>query len=172
MDISHIFHGPNSGYVLDLYERYLKDPDSVDSTTRTIFDKMRPEVGDGRQSAAAGHDIQKIVGAVNLAQAIRVFGHLAAKIDPLGSTPTGDPALDTATHGVTEDDLSSLPPGIIDSPIADRAANALEAIQGLRSVYSSTIGFDYYHINSLEERRWLREVAESGSLRPPKDPIN
>jgi 2-oxoglutarate dehydrogenase E1 component len=172
MDISHIFHGPNSGYVLDLYERYLKDPDSVDSTTRTIFDKMRPEVGDGRQSAAAGHDIQKIVGAVNLAQAIRVFGHLAAKIDPLGSTPTGDPALDTATHGVTEDDLRSLPASIVDSPIADRAANALEAIQGLRSVYSSTIGFDYYHINSLEERRWLREVAESGSMRPPKDPIN
>ena len=24
------FHGPNAGYVLDLYDRYLQDPSSVD----------------------------------------------------------------------------------------------------------------------------------------------
>lgn len=30
----------------------------------------------------------------------------------------------------------------------------------------------HYHINSLEERKWLREAAETGSFRPPKDPIN
>ena len=26
------FHGPNAGYVLELYERYQQDPQSVDAT--------------------------------------------------------------------------------------------------------------------------------------------
>jgi 2-oxoglutarate dehydrogenase E1 component len=76
MDISHIFHGPNSGYVLELYERYLRDPDSVDSSTRAIFDKMRPEMYEEKPSEITQHDIDKIVATANLAQAIRAFGHL------------------------------------------------------------------------------------------------
>ena len=34
------FHGPNAGYVLDLYERYLRDPSSVDAETRAAFDDL------------------------------------------------------------------------------------------------------------------------------------
>ncbi len=172
MDISHIFHGPNAGYVLELYERYLRDPNSVDSTTRAIFDKMRPDIYAGEPAEIAPQDIDKIVGAANLAQAIRAFGHLHANIDPLGSEPPGDPSLELSTHGLSEDDLKELPSCLIGKPIAETTSNAYEAIKELRSVYSSKIGYDYYHINSMEERRWLREAAESASFRPPNDPIN
>ncbi len=34
MDFWRDFHGPNAGYVLDLYDRYRQDPDSVDAATR------------------------------------------------------------------------------------------------------------------------------------------
>jgi len=172
MDISHIFHGPNAGYVLELYERYLKDPDSVDSTAKSVFDKIRPEIHDGVPAEMAPGDISKIVGAANLALAIRAFGHLMANLDPLGSEPPGDPALDLETHGLTDDDLKEIPSSLIGPPIAETASNAYDAIQKLRSVYSSKIGYDYYHINSMEERKWLRDAAESGSYRPPTDPIN
>ena len=37
-----------------------------------------------------------IVGAANLAESIRRYGHLAAQLDPLGSTPLGDPSLSPA----------------------------------------------------------------------------
>jgi 2-oxoglutarate dehydrogenase E1 component len=33
-------YGPNVGYALELYERYLHDPGSVDAETRTIFDRL------------------------------------------------------------------------------------------------------------------------------------
>ena len=33
------FHGPNAGYVLDLYDRYLQDPTSVDPDTRATLDR-------------------------------------------------------------------------------------------------------------------------------------
>lgn len=172
MDISHIFHGPNSGYVLELYERYLRDPNSVDSATRAVFDKIRPEIYEEEPAEITQHEIEKIVGAVNLAQAIRAFGHLDADIDPLGSTPPGDPSLKLSTHGLAPEDLAQLPSSLIGKPISEKTANAYEAIGELRKIYSSKVGYDYYHINSPEERKWLREAAETGSFRPPEDPIN
>lgn len=172
MDISNIFHGPNSGYVLELYERYLRDPDSVDSSTRAIFDKMRPEMYEEKPSEITQHDIDKIVATANLAQAIRAFGHLDADIDPLGSPPPGDPSLELSTHGLTTEDLAELPSSLIGRPVSDKTDNAYDAIGELRKIYSSKVGYDYYHINSLEERKWLREAAETGRFRPPVDPIN
>jgi len=83
------FHGPNAGYVLELYDRYRKDPNTVDAATRAYFDRWTPPV-DGAPPAptiATG----KIVGVVELAHSIRAFGHLAARVDPLGSPPLGDP---------------------------------------------------------------------------------
>ena len=41
------FHGPNAGYVLDLYERYQRDPASVDAATRAFFERWTPSDDDG-----------------------------------------------------------------------------------------------------------------------------
>lgn len=158
------------GYIMELYDRYLRDPNSVDRTTRAFFEKWKPDI-DGMPEAI-GVNVNKIVGVVNLAQAIRAYGHLAARIDPLGSEPPGDPSLDPAYHGLTEEDLRQLPASLVGGPVAENASNALEAIEALRRVYSSTIGYDYEHIHAPEERQWLRYAAESGQFRPPKDPIN
>ena len=36
------FHGPNAGYVLELYDRYRADPQSVDAETRAFFQQWPP----------------------------------------------------------------------------------------------------------------------------------
>jgi 2-oxoglutarate dehydrogenase E1 component len=90
----------------------------------------------------------------------------------LGTPPPGDPALDPNFHGVTEDDLRGLPANLIGGPVTVPAANAFDAIQALRQIYSSTIGYDYDHVHIPAERTWLREAAESGRFRPPQDPID
>jgi 2-oxoglutarate dehydrogenase E1 component len=163
------FPGPNAAYVLELYDRYRRNPDSVDAATRAFFAHWTPPV-DGMADSPVTCDI--IVGAVNLALAIRAYGHLAARLDSLGSPPPGDPGLDPATYGVTEEDLRRLPARLVGGPVAERAVNALEAIQALRTVYSSTIGYGYAHIHAPAEREWLRHAAESGRFRPPQDPID
>ena len=114
------FQGANAGYVLELYERYRQNPESVDPDTRKAFESWTPPSTDraaAQPSSSAAH-IQKIVGAANLADCIRRYGHLAARIDPLGSDPIGDPSLSPAAHGLNEDDLKSLPASLIDGPIA------------------------------------------------------
>lgn len=181
MDLWQEFHGPNAAYILDLYERFRQDPTSVDPGAQALFQQWQPN-GDRpgraateRRSEASGVSISadKVMAVVNLATAIREYGHLAARIDPLGlANPPGDPALHTSAHALTDDDLRALSASLVGGPAADGAANALEAIGRLRAVYSSTIGYDYDHIRLPEERHWLRDAAESRRFHPPHEPLD
>ncbi len=173
MDMGQDFQGVNLGYVLELYERYLRDPSSVDAGARAFFKHWKPpaEVR-GVPEAFPVAETDKIVGTVNLAESIRKFGHMDARIDPLGSDPRGDYSLRPESHGVSEDDLRRLPASLIVGPIAAGKSNAFEVIQALRKVYCSSTGYDYAHLRDPEERRWLHEAAESGRFRAPADPLD
>src|SRR5262245_32575640 len=173
------FGGVNQAYVLELYDRFRKDPTSVDAATRAAFERWTPAPeapGElvafslAAEAPTADMPIAAIVGAVNLAESIRRYGHLAATIDPLGSTPIGDPSLSPETHGVTEAQLQGLPASLVGGPLADVAQNAWEAIVLLREVYCSSIGFDLAHIFVPEEREWLRHHIEARTYRGPTQP--
>ena len=168
MKLEH-FSGVNAGYVFELYEKYRQNPESVDPATRAAFEAWTPTEPAPSGPSSAAPDIHVIVGAANLAESIRRYGHLAARIDPLGSTPPGDPTLFPRAHGVTEDDLKRLPASLVGGPVAESSSNAFEAIEKLRRVYCSTTGFDYAHVFVPEERQWLRHAAESGRFLPPMD---
>ena len=59
------FHGPNAGYLMELYEQYLADPQSVDEATRAFFAQWAPpegEVGEVQQPL----DVTRVVGAARL----------------------------------------------------------------------------------------------------------
>ncbi len=170
------FYGPNAAYVVELYERYRRDPNSVDAAARDLFSQGPPPL-DGYATfaptqATSPASVEKIVGVAKLARAIRGYGHLAAQLDPLGSAPRGDPTLELSHYGLTEDDLRQLPASIIGSPIADRTSNALEAINQLRFEYSSTVGYDFDHIHIPAEREWLRDAVEGDRFRAPQSPID
>jgi 2-oxoglutarate dehydrogenase E1 component len=93
---------------------------------------------------------------------VRELGHLTAHIDPLGSTPPGDPGLELSTHHLTTADLAALPASVVSGPLAEGAANALEALGRLRKAYSGSIGYEDDHIQVHEERDWLVDAIESG----------
>jgi 2-oxoglutarate dehydrogenase E1 component len=168
------FSGINRGYVLEQYERYLSDPNSVDAETRALFATWTPPRDIDADAAVALTEgaLHKAVGAVNLAQAIRQYGHLAAQLDPLGTAPVGDPSLEAVTHGVTDDDLRSLPPTLVSSPLTAGAANMLDVVNRFREVYCGRSGHDYSHVFVPEERQWLRNAVEQGRFRAPTDPID
>ena len=91
----------------------------------------------GRADEVRPADTTAAIAAFNLAESIRRFGHLAARLDPLGVSP-----IRLATrrsirkpHGLTSDTLARLPASIVGGPAAEGAANALEAIERLRAIY-------------------------------------
>jgi 2-oxoglutarate dehydrogenase E1 component len=172
------FTGLNRGYVLELYEKYRRDPWSVDADTRALFEGWTPPAQDEAAPAVAAAGsvvappLEKVVGAVNLAEAIRRYGHLAAELDPLRRRPPiGDPSLLAATHGVTDEDLQRLPASLVAGPL-EGVSTAYDAIEALRRIYCSTTGYDYAHVFVPDEREWLRQSAERGRFRAPADPID
>ena len=168
------FAGLNRGYVLELYDRYRRDPKSVDPATRAIFEQWTPTDEAPAVPAAAGAALRPelYVGLVKLSGSIRRYGHLASTIDPLGAPRQGDPALELSTYGLTEHDLKQLPASLVGGPLAETSANAFEAIERLRAVYCGNTGYDLAHIFVPEERQWLRNVIERGTYRPPADPVD
>ena len=169
------FHGPNAGYVLEQYEVFQRDPDSLDAGWRSYFENFEPGesvgfAGDGAEASEAS--IEAIVSAHRLGQAIRARGHTAARLDPLGGEPDVDPALQPAAYGITEAELERLPSSVVrvTGHVASRTRTAAEAIRVLRDIYSGTIGYEFGHIPTAEERRWLREKIESGELSTPFTP--
>ena len=169
------FSGVNAGYVYDVYERYLTDPTSVDEATRALFATWSPDAEPAVRPAEEVRpaDTTAAIAAFNLAESIRRFGHLAARLDPLGFTdPIGDPSLNPQAHGLTSETLARLPASIVGGPVADGSAHAREAIERLRAIYCATTGHDYNQVFVPEERVWLRHAVESGQFRPPRDPIN
>jgi 2-oxoglutarate dehydrogenase E1 component len=154
------FHGPNLGYVLELYEEYRRDPAAVDEELREFFEGWVPgePAADG---VRAGVDVEKVVAAARYFRCIRDFGHTAARLDPLGSEPAGDPTLDPEFHGITEGELENLPATIPGGPVSGRVSNAREAARELRRIYCGTTGYDFSHIYRPEERTWLRDAVES-----------
>jgi 2-oxoglutarate dehydrogenase E1 component len=175
MDSRDQFTGVNAGYVYELYDRYQRDPGSVDEATRAMFAHWTPEIeaAPGTSADARPADLTAAIAAFNLAESVRRFGHLAARLDPLGvAEPVGDPSLAPESHGLTEEMLARLPASVVSGTAAAGAATAREAIDALRAIYCATTGHDYNHVFVPDERVWLREAVEARRYRPPKDPIN
>ncbi|MBO9359530.1 MAG: 2-oxoglutarate dehydrogenase E1 component [Thermomicrobium sp.] len=163
--------GLNLGYILELYEVYRRDATAVTPEWRAFFEQWGPHLeqlaAPSPAAAIAGpaFDFTKVAAVVQLAQRIRHRGHRAARLDPLGSPPPGDPALDPAYHGLTSQDLEHLPATLVGGPAAQGARNAAEAIGRLREIYCGTIGYDYGHLQDRTEREWLEEAIESERYR-------
>ncbi len=182
MNMLEEFYGPNAGYVLELYDRFLKDPSSVDEETRKFFENWKPEPDEPHNL----EDWKSVLAAVKLTQSIRQFGHTAAELDPLKSLPLGirESRSDSPTpadavmqnlvsqHGLDNEILGRLPADLIGGPIASRSGNAYEAIKALADIYISTAGFDFEHIHDTEERTWLHNAIEAKQFAPPAMPID
>src|SRR3954470_18406652 len=112
----------NSGYARVLLEEYLENPEAVPSEWRALFESGDGELLEalpglarllGNLKETNGHTaapapvaepvaaavpddvlLGGVAAAMSLVKALRMHGHLAARLDPLGSEPVGDPALE------------------------------------------------------------------------------
>ncbi len=187
---SHIAGG-NAAYVEDLYERYLRDPNSVEEQWRDYFEKLLPVGGTGidvphstiqenfvrmarqRQTTrpipapvvSTDHE-RKQIQVLRLISSFRIRGHQQALIDPLGVMKREEfPDLTLAYHGLSTADLDT------DFQaatlfIGKEHASLKEIYDALQATYCGSIGVEYMHIPQTEERRWFQSRMESVRSRP------
>ncbi len=109
--------------------------------------------------------LQAVQSATALLKAFRTHGHLAARLDPLGIEPEGDPALDPEPLGLTPELMAQIPAKILRMWVP--GATLADALPHLRETYCGTIAYEIEHIASHRQRVWLREKIESGTFRQP-----
>ena len=109
--------------------------------------------------------LQAVQSATALLKAFRTHGHLAARLDPLGVEPEGDPALDPEPLGLTPELMAQIPAKILRMWVP--GATLADALPHLRETYCGTIAYEIEHISSHRQRVWLREKIESGTFRQP-----
>jgi 2-oxoglutarate dehydrogenase E1 component len=109
--------------------------------------------------------MQAVQAATSLLKAHRTHGHLAAKLDPLGSEPEGDPALDPETVGLTPELMARIPARVLRTHV--EGETLADALPHLQETYCGTIAYEVEHISSHRQRTWLREKIESGAFRKP-----
>ena len=109
--------------------------------------------------------LRAVAAAMALVKAFRNFGHMAARLDPLGSDPPGDPALDPGPLGLSPEIMARVPADVLRIYVPGRTL--AEAYPELRKTYCGTLAYEVEHIGSHVERLWLRQAIESGQHRAP-----
>ncbi|MGC1165380.1 MAG: multifunctional oxoglutarate decarboxylase/oxoglutarate dehydrogenase thiamine pyrophosphate-binding subunit/dihydrolipoyllysine-residue succinyltransferase subunit [Solirubrobacterales bacterium] len=109
--------------------------------------------------------LQAVQAATSLLKAYRTHGHLAARLDPLGSEPKGDPALQPENVNLTPELMARIPASIL--RIGVPGETLLEALPRIRETYCGTIAYQVEHLSSHQQRIWLREMIETGAHRQP-----
>ncbi len=169
----------NISYVEALYEEYLTDANSVSEYWRELFKKLEPSttnkithssVRTKLRTAAQQKSSEtplknsevnnrKQVGVIRLISAYRYLGHRQADIDPLSADARPDiPELNPEFHGLTHADMETVFEtgslgGIKKAPLR-------EIINMLSIAYCGTIGSEFKHITSPEQKEWIQQRIE------------
>ncbi|MDT7808588.1 MAG: multifunctional 2-oxoglutarate metabolism enzyme [Acidobacteriota bacterium] len=109
--------------------------------------------------------IVKQARVLELINAYRVRGHLVADIDPLHALPIQyHPELDIETYGLTIWDLDR---EFITGGLGGKESATLrEILDILRRAYCGKVGTEYRHIQSKEQKVWIRERIRQEFVAP------
>ena len=172
--------GGNAGFIEDLYEQFLRDPNGVDPTWAAYFKRLqdgatgevahtpirerllarlsRPPMQTGGPSAESGGASAKQGAVSRLIQVYANRGHLTANLDPLGLQVRAKPyVLDLEYFGLSDADLDTeFFTGSRNQAMAERA-KLKDILADLKFIYTDTIGAEFAHVSDTDERLWLQD---------------
>jgi 2-oxoglutarate dehydrogenase E1 component len=177
--------GGNADFIEDLYEQFLKDPNAVDPTWAAYFSRLKGgsarEIAhsairarlaarqrlpaQGGQSSESGGASAKQGAVSRLIQIYANRGHLAANLDPLGLQQRAKPyVLDLEYFGLSDADLNTeFFTGSRNHALPERA-KLKDILADLKFIYTDTIGAEFAHVSTTDERLWLQDSFQVARL--------
>jgi 2-oxoglutarate dehydrogenase E1 component len=182
--------GANATFVEELYELFLEDPLKVPAEWRTYFQNIAQAPGPAGRDVAHGPVLAEFAARAKaprvgsaptsasaeaaakqgvVSRMVQVYanrGHLVARIDPLGMMQREKPkVLELSYFGLGDADLDTeFFTGSKTEAIPTRM-KLRDMLTQLKYMYCDTIGAEFAHVSSSEERLWLQQTYQDRRLR-------
>ena len=162
MDNFSFLNAAHSGFFAELYEQYLKDPDSLEPSWKAFFqgydfansDFLKGEIVEG-VSPQIPDDLQKEFKVINLINGYRSRGHLFTKTNPVRERRTYRPTLSIENFGLEKNDLETV---FNAGEIIGLGPQPLSIIiKHLEDIYCQSIGVEYMYIRQPEIISWIQK---------------
>lgn len=172
MDKYSFLNAAHTAYFADLYDQYLKNPDSVEPSWRAFFQgydfgsESFGMEGDSSKTVSTQmpEHVQKEFQVVKLIDGYRNRGHLFTKTNPVRDRRQYEPTLDLVNFGLSPSDLDEVFSageilGIGRQPLR-------EIIRHLESIYCDSIGVEYMYIREPKEIQWIQNKLNVNNNQP------
>jgi 2-oxoglutarate dehydrogenase E1 component len=165
MDPYSFLNAAHTSFFADLYDKYLKNPDSVEPSWRAFFqgyDFGSESHGFFNEEAVVStadisempESMQKEFQVIRLIDGYRSRGHLFTETNPVRERRKYSPTLDLENFGLTEADLNTVfSAGEI---IGIGAASLTDIVAHLKRIYCDAIGVEYMYIRNPERVAWIQ----------------
>jgi len=148
--------------ISDLYDAYIQDPNSVDTSWRDFFkgfDFSQSWKGEASQNSLGSgaspsqisdiQHVQKEMSVISLIKAFRSRGHLLAQTNPVRVRKDRKPRLDLVDYSLSDADLDTV---FQAGSFMDLGPTTLRNIQNaLHTIYAGSIGFEYSYLRDVQQ---------------------
>jgi 2-oxoglutarate dehydrogenase E1 component len=175
MDNFSFLNAAHSAYFSDLYDQYLKNPDSLEPSWRAFFqgydfgtnNNFIEEIVEG-VTHQIPDSVKKEFNVINLIDAYRSRGHLFTKTNPVRDRRTYNPNLRINNFDLDESDLDKI---FNAGDILGIGPQPLKVIiQHLEAIYCDAIGVEYMYIRNPEKRKWIQNWINKNDNHPTFSP--
>ena len=161
MDKFSFLNAAHTGYIADLYDKYLQNPDIVEPSWRSFFqgydlaNENFSLTDDSEASVEIPQSVRKEFLVVDLINGYRTRGHLFTKTNPVRDRRKYTPTLDIENFGLTKSDLDST---FNAGEIVGIGPKKLSEIIGhLERTYCDSIGVEYMYMRNPEKLTWWKD---------------
>ena len=173
-DFSYITNSHPS-YIENLYQDFLKDPNSIDPDLKKFFEGFDFAVANGAASAPSvttttttttveDVDWMKEIRVYRLILGYRNKGHLLAKTNPIRERKDRGANLDLAFFGLSDKDLDTVYQ--VGNIIGLGATTLRNILAHLQKVYANHVGIEFKYISDQKKVDWLTNEMEKGFFKP------
>ena len=163
------------GYIENLYNDFVKDPESVDTELRKFFEgydfavsetKVTPSAPakQNGQVALPSGQLEKEFAVYKLIQAYRNKGHLISRTNPIRERKNRHANLALENFGLSDADLNT---EFEAAKFANIAKTSLQNIVAhLQAAYTNHVGVEFSYLKNAEKVEWLTKAMEKTLLEP------
>ena len=171
MDKYSFLNAAHTGFIADLYDKYLINPDSVEPSWRSFFQgyDLANESYSIKQedNFEIPQEVKKEFLVIDLINGYRTRGHLFTKTNPVRERRQYKPTLDIENFGLTENDLDlEFSAGEI---LGLGKTTLSNIIDNLKRIYCDSIGVEYMYMRNPEKLKWWQNRLNQNDNHPNYD---